>query len=396
MKRAIDEYLTCSRCRRLFEENEGCTFERLTCGICCKQAHQHGKSAASSTIPTLTRDQLREFLLGLPNADPQRIEEGLAHPAGLQTTVPGVPGVVGFIRHGDSYEIVEDFNLDRYNEGATERRVKTAQGVQNMKKLSPCLIIGPALIHDGPAPLGPRKALSLQDEILAKSGTILVKTDRRPFDPNSPADLDAHIEETLARFPGARLAENPKPPMRRYIGQEPNEVIAKACSERPDEFGAVDAAPTVLIATKAETVERPKIEGTISREAYRADIAASEAQAQEVAARCRAQNPSSLPPVNEPAPSGPVADRYVAETVESLVRPGTRLSTSKQSADRDPARGVGPIVYTKAAVAEMNSFHKKIVSENGYRKCATEGCKEEVSTIGGRTKCPAHCWSTKE
>ncbi len=329
----------------------------------------------ASSVPMIGRDDLREFLLGLPGANRDRIEIGLAHPQGLQTVVPGM-GTVGFIRHGDLYEIVENFEMD--NEVATDRRVTAAQGVQNMKKLAPCLLVGPALIGDGPAPLGPKKALTIQDEVLARSGTYLMKTDRRPFDPSNPADLAKHTEEVLARFPGARLASSPAVPKRRYIGQEANEVISRACSTDP-EFGALDAAPTVLVATKAEPVQRPKIAGTIDRSTIRADRAASEAQAEETQARIRARNSESNPGSVMPS------QRSTGELGHDP------LVFKRQPADKDRHPGIESF---PVKLDELSGVEKALIKGVEQRVCEVNGCSTRFASAT-RKRCAEHAMTDR-
>jgi hypothetical protein len=328
----------------------------------------------------ISRDDLREFLLGLPGANRDRIEIGLAHPQGLQTIVPGM-GTVGFVRHGDLYEIVENFEMD--NKVATDRRVTAAQGVQNMKKLARCLLVGPALISDGPAPLGPKKALTIQDEVLARSGTYFMKTDRRPFDPSNPADLAKHTEEVLARFPGARLASSPAAPKRRYIGQEANEVISRACSTDP-EFGALDAAPTVLVATKAEPVSRPRIEGTIDRSVIRADRAASESQAAAVMDRVRAKQASD--PTLRAA-----AQRSDGSFYRPDGAPHENLSMGRMPADKDPRPGTAVTVYSREQIAAMDPYHQRILKAAKPYRC--ENCGSEGFSQNPRRFCDAHVGS---
>ncbi len=94
----------------------------------------------SATIPTLTREQAREFLIA-SGYDPARIAEALAHPEGIRLTVPEI-GEVALVRMGDRYEIAV---LDEREKAL---RVKENQMPENQ----PCLIIGPRIEPDQFAP----------------------------------------------------------------------------------------------------------------------------------------------------------------------------------------------------------------------------------------------------
>lgn len=249
------------------------------------------------------------------------------------------------------------------------------------KTLEPCLVIGPRIVCDDahPAPIKPTRALTLTQEILGKRGIFIGPTNREPFDPEN-FDVASLIPA------GYKLANVPTAPMRRYIARQPDERIAKACSEDPS-FRTVETAPQVIVKTGATPVERPRIAGTISKESYRESIASSEAQAQEVQDRIRARHAA------DPALKAS-AQRSDGSYYRADGTPHENLSMTRQPADRDAHPGVGPISYKKAEIEEMSSFHKKIVSENAYRRCAAEGCREWVSSFGGRTKCPAHCYKS--
>ena len=92
-----------------------------------------------SSVPTWTREQVQEFLLA-SGYDPARIAEALAHPHGIRLTVPGI-GDVALIRMGAVYEIVENPQFENDRAKAMVQKESHA-----MKKLTPTLLVGPALI----------------------------------------------------------------------------------------------------------------------------------------------------------------------------------------------------------------------------------------------------------
>ncbi len=318
-------------------------------------------------IPShMSHEEARAFLLSLPDIYHDRIDEALADPTGA---------ILCRLANGRGVTLYADgqggFDLEQEPIDALLRVEPKKES--RMKSLEPMLIIGPRIEPDPNAPRTPGRTLSLTQEILAKRNTIFGPTIRKPFDPANPEDVAALVP------PGYRMVESPKVPLRRYIGAQADEVIAKACSSDP-EFRAVETVPSVIVKTGAVPVERPRVAGTIDRTTIRAERAASESQAQATHDRVRARQAAD-PELKASA------QRSDGSFYREDGTPHQNLSMTRQPADRDRAPGVGPA--PKIPASELPSAVRQLVKGIEHRVCLVAGCNTQIASVTRRF-CSAH------